>query len=67
MRDPIPVPQPTATRSEVRRTAEVLRRAYLHLKSHEGRVTDEQAAAHAEALRVARGMVRKLVDSEGKS
>jgi hypothetical protein len=55
----------TATRSEVRRTAEVLRRAYLHLKSHEGRVTDEQAAAHAEALRVARGMVRAVVN-EGK-
>ena len=56
-------PDTPATRAEVLRHAERLRRAAQLLERHARRVTDPAAPAHAEALRVARGMVRAVVDT----
>lgn len=59
--------QPTTTtlitRAELLRHAERLRRAAQLLEAHARRVVVEQTPAHGEALNVARGMVRAVVDT----
>jgi len=51
----------TTTRIDLLRHAERLRRAAQLLEAHTRRCVVEHAPAHAEALRVARGMVRAVV------
>lgn len=52
------------TRDDVIRAAERLRRAAQLLDRHVARCTDPAAAAHADALRTARGMVRAVVEAQ---
>lgn len=52
------------TRADVLAHAERLRRAAQLLEAHARRCTEERAQAHAEALRQARGMVRRLTSEE---
>jgi hypothetical protein len=60
----IPSIPAAATRSDVLRTAERLRRAAQLLEAHAQRCTVPEAPAHAEALNQARGMVRAVVAGE---
>jgi hypothetical protein len=55
---------PLTTRDELLAHAERLRRAAQLLEAQARRCREPAAPAHAEALRVARGMVRAVVESE---
>lgn len=59
-----PPTTPPSTRADVLRAAERLRAAAILLERHAARCTDPAATAHGDALRMARGMVRAVVQKD---